>query len=109
MVSFTPATPVDLKMKTKAELSIAKTLIQPGRATRAKGRGKYAKSNDNLTHLISAYNNEYTLCGDAYNDPERSVGNHDAWVEVSDGPVTCLRCVAEIENCRGVRCRKVSA
>lgn len=63
-------------------------------------RFNYAQSKDGIVHLTSALNGEFTLCGDAY---DGSVGDADAdtsWVDRKTGPVTCPKCLLEIENCR---------
>lgn len=66
----------------------------------------YVESTDGLTHLISAINGEFTLCGDAFEgacDPDEQSGEDFSWVESENGPVDCPRCKQEILNCRGVR------
>lgn len=71
---------------------------------------KYAQSQDGKVHLVSAIFAEYTLCGDAfegYSDSEVdfSDDNPAMWKNVRSGPVTCERCAAQIENCKGVKVR----
>lgn len=62
----------------------------------------YLKDNEGLVHLTSVGSgHEYTLCGspfdnDIYGDPMEAV---------KIGPVTCVLCIVEIENCRNVKCR----
>jgi hypothetical protein len=67
-------------------------------------RFDYAKSNDGRVHLVSALNGEYTLCGDAY-DGGLAIDedNQSDWTGQKSGPVTCPKCIKEIESCRGVR------
>lgn len=71
---------------------------------------KYARSQDGKIHLVSAVFAEYTICGDAfegYSDSkvDFSDGNPSMWESVRGGPVTCERCAAQIENCKGVKVR----
>lgn len=58
-------------------------------------------------HLMSALNAEYTLCGDAFDVYAGSDGKESGVTEdiskTNKKVVTCPRCIAEIENCRGVR------
>lgn len=67
----------------------------------------YARSGDGITHLISAINGEYTLCGDAF-DGGIGVEEPDQtpWDKCECDSVTCEKCIREIDNCRGVRVKR---
>jgi len=67
----------------------------------------YARSEDGIVHLISAIDSEFTLCGDAF-DGGAGVGlpEQAPWDNCKHGPVTCPRCITQINNCRGARVRR---
>lgn len=63
-------------------------------------RFDYAQSNDGTVHLVSALNGEFTLCGDAYDGSVDDRDDDTSWSSRKTGPVTCTKCLSEIENCR---------
>ena len=67
---------------------------------------EYARSNDGLTHLISALNGEYTVCGNAFDgDANGELPGRDpfAWDDCPEAPVDCPKCAKEIINCKGAK------
>ena len=53
-------------------------------------------------HLMSAINDEYTICGMAF-DSEYGVEGDGDFTQTSSTVVTCKSCIEEIMNCRGVK------
>ena len=67
---------------------------------------KYARSNDGLTHLISALKGEYTVWGNALDwDANGALPGRDpsASNDCPQAPVDCLECAKEIINCKGAK------
>lgn len=72
----------------------------------SRAKKRFAKCENGLIHLINVLSGgEFTLCGDAF-EGHALEGPDFAWEECDKRPVTCPRCAAEIENCRGVRISK---
>jgi hypothetical protein len=68
---------------------------------------EYAKCENGFVHLVGVLTGgEFTVCGDAFEGHQMDYEGDDyTWRKVKSGPVTCLRCAKEIENCRGVKVR----
>lgn len=59
----------------------------------------YCKDNAGLVHLVTPVNEEFTMCGNAWDgDAEGMYGDSSddpyAWERVPRGPVTCPKCAA---------------
>ena len=63
---------------------------------------EYTEGNG-YVHLMSGNNAEYSVCGDAFDiGSEPGMENLE---RTNKRVVTCPKCIAEIENCRGVKTR----
>lgn len=67
----------------------------------------YSKSDD-LHHLVSAVQPEFTLCGNAFDcDSEVENGDEDkSWVDCAPSVIDCPLCAAVVLSCRGVKVAK---
>ena len=63
---------------------------------------RFLKDGEGLVHLASTLTGgEYTLCGWSF-DTE---AEEEPMKQLNKGVVTCPSCIAEIQNCRNVKCR----
>ena len=61
----------------------------------------FMKNNTDGVHLMSIGSPEHAVCGDAF-DIGTEYEQEDM-ISTSSKTVTCIRCISEILNCRGVR------
>lgn len=59
-------------------------------------RFPYAQSKDGTVHLVSALNDEFTLCGDAFEGTLLDGDVDTNWVGRQTGPVTCPKCLTQM-------------
>jgi hypothetical protein len=71
------------------------------------GKSTYAKSTNGLIHLVHPAQNEFTMCGDAFDISEtEDDADGSSWTECSPRPVTCPLCAQVVLHCRGVKISK---
>ncbi len=68
-------------------------------------KAKFAQSADHLIHLIDGINDQYTICGDAFEGGVEWDDNPNySWITLSaKQAVTCPACARQIQQCRGVQ------